>query len=365
MADRIPWWEPRIGEAEKALVLEVLGSNYVNDGEMTTRFENRVRELLGCRHAIGVSNCTSALFLALKALDIGAGDQVIVPDATFIATANAVAMTDATAVLVDVDADSLTMSPAAFEATITPHTRAVIPVHVSGRAADLAAILAIAEAHAIAVVEDAAEAFMSRHDGKALGTIGRMGCLSFSPMKLITTGQGGMVVTDDDELHVRLRQLKDQGRPVRGTGGDDHHPKVGYNFKLTNIQAAVGLGQLETIDARMDHVRHVRRLYERHLAGQNGITLLPAPMDRGALPLWVDAIVEGRDGLAGYLQARAIDCRAYWHPIHTQPCYKAGDAGFPNATRLLPRAVWLPSAFGMSDDQVRLVCGHIGDFLAS
>ncbi|SVB90055.1 uncharacterized protein METZ01_LOCUS242909, partial [marine metagenome] len=179
---------------------------------------------VGATYAVGVTNGTSALFLALAALGIGHGDEVVVPDLTFIATANAVTLTGATPVLVDIDPATLTISPEAFEKAITAHTRAVIPVHISGRSADLPAIVAIAKEHGLAVVEDAAEAFASFHDGRALGTIGIAGCLSFSPNKTIMTGQGGMVLTDDEGLHLRLRELKDQGRPVRGTGGDDPHP---------------------------------------------------------------------------------------------------------------------------------------------
>ena len=367
MADKpkisIPWWEPQIGTAERDLVLDVLSSNYVNDGQVTTRFEDQVASLLGCRHAVGVTNCTSALSLSLVALGIGPGDEVVVPDVTFIATVNAVSMTGARPILVDVDGATLTMSPAAFAAAVTPRTRAVIPVHVSGRAADMGEILRIAGNHGIAVVEDAAEAFMSSLNGRFLGTFGRLGCLSFSPMKLITTGQGGMVVTDDDALHLRLRQLKDQGRPVRGTGGDDMHPVVGYNFKLTNIQAAVGVGQLKTIQWRMERVRETYGIYRDRLDGLNGVTLLPFRIEAGELPMWVDVIVEDRDRLVDFLRENGVDCRPYWHPVHAQRSYRSSDAGFPNSTSLLPRALWLPSALSLSNEDVVRVCDLIRQHL--
>lgn len=360
----IPWWEPEIGEAERDLVVQVLASNFVNDGDVTTRFERRVVELLGCRYAVGVTNCTSAIFLALVAAGVGPGDEVIVPDATFIATANAVSMAGAKAVLVDIEPETLTMSAAAFADAITPRTKAVVPVHVSGRGADLDAIMAIAAANGVTVVEDAAEAFLSRRNGRALGTFGAMGCLSFSPMKLITTGQGGMVITDDDALHLRLRQLKDQGRSVRGTGGDDPHPIVGYNFKLTNLQAALGLGQLETLDRRMDHVRRMYSAYKGGLEGLNAVRVLPCDTEGGALPLWVDVIVERCAELVPFLRERGIDCRPFWHPIHTQPCYRLPDERFPVATEMLPKAVWLPSAFSVSEADVARVCETIREFLA-
>ena len=360
----IPWFEPAMGASEPALVAEVLASNFVNDGKVTTRFEDAVAGRLGCRYAIGVTSGTAALFLALAALEIGPGDEVVVPDATFIATANAVSMSGARAMLVDIDPHTLTMDADAFAAAVTPRTKAVIPVHVSGRGADMERIMAIAEAHGVAVIEDAAEAFVSRRGGRYLGTIGRMGCFSFSPMKLITTGQGGIVVTDDEDLHARLRQLKDQGRPVRGSGGDDAHPVVGYNFKLTNIQAAVGLGQLEELDRRMERQRRTYLCYVEGLAGLNGVTLPGFDIDDGELPLWVDALIEERDALDAFLQQRNVDCRRFWHPIHSQPCYRADDAAFANCTAAMRRALWLPSAFTLNDADVATVCGDIRAFLA-
>jgi perosamine synthetase len=361
---RIPWWEPRVGEAESQGVADVLASNFLNDGPVTTEFENIIAERLGCKHVIAVTSATTALYLSLVALHIGPGDEVIVPDATFIATANAVVMAGATPVLVDIDPATFTMNPQAFAAAITPQTKAVIPVHISGRAADLKTIMALAEKHGITVIEDAAEAFMSKSDGRYLGTIGKMGCFSFSPMKIITTGQGGVVVTDDDDLNARLRQLKDQGRPVRGTGGDDPHPVVGFNFKLTNLQAAVGVAQLKDLDARLERMRRTCRLYQEGLAGLNGITLPPFDLDAGELPLWIDAIVEDRDALDDFLRARNVDCRRFWHPIHTQPCHRADDDRFPNANKVLGKALWLPSALSLSDEDVATVCGYIREFLA-
>ena len=190
----IPWWNPQVGPNEYANLHDVLDSNYLNDGDVTTRFEREISTLVGAKHAVGVTSGTSALFLSLAALGIGHGDEVIVPDMTFIATANAVTLTGAVPVLVDVDPATLNISPEAFEKAITGRTRAVMPVHVSGRSADLSAIAMIAEKHGLAVVEDAAEALASFHDGQALGTIGIAGCLSFSPNKTIMTGQGGMEI---------------------------------------------------------------------------------------------------------------------------------------------------------------------------
>jgi perosamine synthetase len=253
------------------------------------------------------------------------------------------------------------MAPEAFTAAITSRTKAVIPVHVSGRAAAIERIIEIAAARGIAVIEDAAEALCSRHGDRSLGTFGHAGCFSFSPNKTIMTGQGGLVVTDDDALTVRLRELKDQGRPVRGTGGNDVHASIGFNFKLTNLQAAVGLGQLEKLDSRVRRLRDLYRLYSEALTDIDEVQLLPFDVDRGETPQWVDVLADDRDRLVEFLARAAIQCRPFWYPIHTQRPYQADD-GFPVASRLVPKALWLPSALSLADDDVRMVGERIREF---
>jgi perosamine synthetase len=234
---------------------------------------------------------------------------VLVPDVTFIATANAVTLAGATPVLVDVDADTLTIDPSALERAMTPRTKAVIPVHVSGRAAAMGAILEASRRLGIAVVEDAAEALLSKHEGRCLGTFWRRGMLFVLPQQDHHHGQGGLVVTDDERLAVRLRELKDQGRPVRGTGGNDVHAVIGFNFKMTNMQAAIGVGQLARLEARAAHMRDIHRWYSSGLAGVQGIRVLPFDVDHGETPQWVDAIADDRDR-AGRVPAGGATCIA-------------------------------------------------------
>jgi perosamine synthetase len=358
----IPWWRPETGGDERTNVLRVLESNYLNDGDVTTEFERRLAAMLGSGHGVAVTSGTAALFVSLAALGVHPGDEVVVPDVTFIATANAVTLAGATPVLVDVDPDTLGMAPDALARAITPRTRAVVPVHVSGRAVAIDQILDIASAHRIAVIEDAAEALGSCHRGRYLGTFGRAGCFSFSPNKTITTGQGGLVVTDDDAFAIRLRELKDQGRPVRGTGGNDVHATIGFNFKLTNPQAAVGLAQLARLEARTNRLRNIYRAYCAELTGVEQVRLLPFDVDAGETPQWVDALVDNRDQLVEYLRNAGIDCRPFWFPLHTQRPYRRPDDDFPHATRVASGALWLPSAFSLSDDDVRMVSRRIREF---
>jgi len=363
MSAKIPWWNPQIGPHEYPLLRQVLESNYVNEGEVTEEFERRIAALLSVKHAVMVTSGTAAITVALLGAGVRPGDEVIVPDITFIATANATMLAGARPVLVDVDPSTLNMDVEAVRRAITPRTRAIVPVHVSGRAADMDALLQVAGSHGLAVVEDAAEGFLSRYNGRYLGTIGHAGCLSFSPNKTITTGQGGAILTNDDELHVRLRELKDQGRPVRGTGGDDVHHSIGFNFKFTNLQAALGLGQLNYLEERLERARRTYRQYAANLAGVPGITLPGFDVDHGECPQWTDALVERRDGLDRHLLARDIHCRRFWFPLHTQAPYRQPDDAFPNSTAVSRQALWLPSAFSLNDEQVERVCTEIRAFL--
>ena len=360
---KIRWCKPEIGEIEHKLVKQVLDNHFPNESKLTESFEEEICKLIGCKHALAVTNGTSAMFLSLKALGIGPEDEVIVPDFTFIATANAVEMTGAKPILVDIDPKTLTLNPNTFEKAITEKTKAVIPVHVSGRAADMDKIMSIAERNDIHVIEDAAEAFMSKYKEKCLGTFGKTGCFSFSPPKIITTGQGGAIITNDDELYIRLRELKDQGRPKRGTGGDDIHASIGYNFKFTDLQAAVGLGQLAYIKQRMEKTKRIYELYSEGLQNTKGITVFNFNVKEGELPLWTDAIVEKRDELDKYVLSNGIECRRFWFPIHTQKPYRLADDNFPNSTSLSKKALWLPSSYTLSDEDITEVCSHIRNFL--
>jgi perosamine synthetase len=360
-----PWWSPQIEQEEFSLVAEVLRSNYINDGPVTEKFENEIARRLGVKHAVAVTSGTTALYLSLKALGIGHGDEVIVPDVTFIATANAVTMAGAKVILADVDPRTLALSPEACERALTPRTRAIMPVHVSGRAGTITEILKLAGSRELPVVEDAAEALCSKHQGKFLGTLGRTGCFSFSPNKTITTGQGGMIVTDDGELYLRLRKLKDQGRPVRGTGGADVHESVGFNFKFTNLQAAVGLGQLNCLHARLERQKRIYDIYREELAGVRQVALMEVNTAADECPQWTDALVERRDELQKFFDDRRIGYRTFWFPLHTQAPYRLPDDLFPNSTRLWSRAIWLASAFQLTDDDVRFVCRSMREFYQS
>ena len=362
LAKAFPWWCPAMTGGEMRMLQEVVASGFVNDGEITDTFACRLAEKLGSHHAIAVTSGTVAITSALLALGVGAGDEVLVPDVTFIATANAVTLTGARAVIVDVEPASLSMDPVAALRAITARTKAILPVHVSGRAGTLGAVLELARAKGLPVVEDAAEALGVIAMGRPLGTHGELGCFSFSPNKTITTGQGGLVITQNSQLARRIRELKDQGRAERGTGGDDAHPVLGFNFKLTNLQAAVGLAQLGELDRRLQNMRVIGQIYRQELLDVPGVRTFPADLAGGEIPQWTDILVEKRDDFVRYLQADGMQCRKFWHPLHVHPPYRRPDIEFPVSSALVPQALWLPSAFQMGEMEVRQICERIRKF---
>jgi perosamine synthetase len=361
----IRWWRPEAAGKEIDFLREVVGSDYFNDGEWTRRFEDEVAQRVGARFAVATTSGTTALYCALKALGIGPGDEVLVPDITFAATANAVSMAEATVVLVDVDPITLAMCPDDCRRRISPRSRAIIPVHVSGRGGTIRAIAEVGAEKSIPLVEDAAEALLSRHRDRFLGTYGALGCFSFSPNKTLTTGQGGMVVTDDPSLCDKLRALKDQGRTKQGTGGDDLHPTIGFNFKFTNLQAAFGLAQLSVLEERVENQKRIYQQYWAGLAAIEPVRLFPCAIEQGEVPQWTDIEADRRDALDVHLAAQGIGCRRFWLPLHTQKPYQKPDDWFPIATRLAARALWLPSAFQLTSSEIQTVCSAIQRFYES
>lgn len=356
-----PWWEPKFDSDEAERVTAVIASGMVNDGAITREFERKIAELTGAAHAVAVGNCTTALTLSLLAHGVGHGDEVIVPALTYVATANAARMAGATVVFVDVGDDG-NINPALVEAAVTAKTKAIIPVHISGRPAKMAEIMDIAARRRLVVIEDAAEALGSAYKGKALGTHGHAGCFSFSPMKTITTGQGGMIVTNDAALHDRLRELKDQGRLHGGTGGDDEHPTFGINAKLTNVHAAIGLAQLARLEERLEHQRMLARVYGEELGDIAGIVVGAFDLADGAVPQWADVQLRRRDDLCDVLEAASMHCRKFWFPVPSQKPYGGDDSAFPVARRVSAESLWLPSALTLSEEDIRAVCGAIKEW---
>lgn len=356
---KVPWWTVEMTGYEVGEITKVIESGYINEGSVVERLENELAEKLGVKFAVACTSGTAALFLSLKALGIGPGDYVLVPDMTFIATANAVRLAGAEVVLGDVDSETLTLSMESVRKLWkTKKFKAIIPVHVSGRSAISSELLDFVRENQIVLIEDAAEAFMSvdPKTGKLLGTIGDAGIYSFSPNKLITSGQGGLVVTNSKEISVALRRLKDQGRPERGTGGADLHSYEGYNFKLTNLQAAIALAQIKVLDSRIKHLRTVYQFYRSNIKNCPHIQLLPFDIKAGELPLWPDVLCSNRSKVLSNLEQLGISFREIWLPISTQIPYSNVLVDNQNSISIKDTGFWLPSAFDLrAEDLVRVI----------
>lgn len=356
---KVPWWTVEMTGFEIEEISKVIDSGYINEGSVVERLENELAEKLGVKFAIACTSGTAALFLSLKALSIGPGDFVLVPNMTFIATANAVRLVGAEVVLGDVDSETLTLSMESVRKLWNAKKfKAIIPVHVSGRSAISSELLDFVRENEIILIEDAAEAFMSVDPttGKQLGTIGDAGIYSFSPNKLVTSGQGGLVVTNSKEISVTLRRLKDQGRPERGTGGADLHSYEGYNFKLTNLQAAVALAQIKVLDSRIKHLRSVYEFYRSNIQNCSHIRLLPFEIEAGELPLWPDVLCSNRSKVLAKLEQLGVSFREIWLPISTQIPYINVLVDNQNSISIKDTGFWLPSAFDLTaEDLVRVI----------
>ena len=352
---KIRWFGPEVGEAEQSAVAAVIASNYINDGPVTREFEARMAERLEVKYAVGVTSGTAAISLALIGLGIGPGDEVLVPDLTFIATANAVRLAGADVKLVDVEPHRFVMNVEQAAAAIGPRTKAIVPVDVNGRGADYESLVRLCAERNLKLVCDAAEALGSRYHGAYLGTYGDAGCFSFSANKTVSSGQGGMVVTNSEQLYFRLKELKDQGRRQGGSGGDDLHPVLGFNFKYTNLQAAVGLAQLRKLDARREHFQRRDEWYRKFLADCPGVIFPPTSNSDGEILQWTDVLLSGSGRVQKALSENGIDHRAFWFPIHRQLPYHAPDDNFAASIDVSAHGLWLPSSFNLTEDEARFV----------
>jgi perosamine synthetase len=359
----IPVAAPVLGGNEKTYVLDCLDSTWISSsGKYLDRFEAAFAEFCGVSDAIACSNGTTALHLALLGLDLGPGDEVIVPTLTFVATANAVTYCGARPVFVDVDPETWTIDPAAVEAKITPRTKGIIVVHLFGHPADMDAIGAIARRHGLFVLEDAAQAHGAEYRGRRTGSLSELATFSFFGNKIVTTGEGGMVTTSDRGLATRMRMLRTHGMdPNRRYW----HPVIGYNYRMTNVAAAIGLAQLERVQWQLDRRQELAAWYREELA-HTGVLTLHAERDWGRHVWWMFSVLVGeaagdRDTIMATLRSRGIETRPFVHPLHTLPPYREAmpHESFPVAENVARTGINLPTWAGLTRGHVRRVCDQL------
>ena len=327
MTDTISWWRTKFGDEEIRGITEAIVSEHISQGPITTEFENLLAQALGIPYVVATTSGSTAILMALMALGIQAGDEVIVPNRTWIATAHAPRMLGAKVVLVDVRPDIPVMDVNLVRKKITSRTRAIIPVHLNGRAVDLEQLQNIAKEYGLYVIEDAAQSFLSQHSGKYLGTESDVGCFSLSVAKLISTGQGGFVVTKDSSIYERLKK-------IRTHGVDDviHcvYSQMGFNFRMTDLQASIGIAQLKGIQNRIGHIKKVYGKYVSELKQLPFLKLIPVSMTIGEIPIYVEVLCEERDRLVSFLASHGIQARPFYPDLDTAD-YLGVSGEFPNS----------------------------------
>jgi len=368
---RIPLSGPDITQAEKDAVCEVLSSGALSLGPRVPAFEEAVAKYVGVKHAIAVSSGTTGLHLLVRAMGIGLGDEVITTPFSFVASSNCAMFEKARPVFVDIDPETWNIDIGRMAAAVTPRTKALIPVDVFGTTPDMDAVRAIATQHKLRVIEDSCEALGAKYKGRMAGSLGDAGVYGFYPNKQITTGEGGMIVTNDDEIDRLCRSMRNQGRDT-GMGWLSHE-RLGYNYRLSDVNCAIGHVQMQRINEILAKRDRVADWYRQRLASESRLTLQKISPD--CKISWFVFVVkladryteEDRGRLISALRERGIGCSNYFAPIHLQSFYrrefgyKAGD--FPVCERVAARTIALPFHGNITESQVDEVCATLKSLL--
>lgn len=350
--------EPSYGEEEINAVNDYLKSGaWVMEFKKTRELESMIADYVGSKYCAILPNGTLTLWAALAVLGVGRDDEVIVPNFTMVATPNAVKLAGAEPIFVDVDKDDLCLDFQLVKQAITNKTKAIMLVSMCGRCPRVQDFVELAKQHNLYLIEDAAQSLGSFVDGKHIGSFGVFGSFSFSMPKIITTGQGGALVTDDEQLYNRLLKFKDFGR---SEGGSDHYELLGYNLKFSDLQAVFGIEQMKRVPDRVKRKKEIYSLYEKELSCVSEVDFVNTNLLETS-PWFVDIFVSNPDDLATFLKENNISTRRVYPTLHNLPFYDVkGD--FPVSTSISERGLWLPSASTLSDEDIRYICQKIKHF---
>lgn len=361
--------EPSLGKEEKQELLEVMDSGWYTEASKTREFEKKFSNFVGIRYASAVTSGTAALFIGLKALGIGKGDEVIVPDLTFVASPNSIELAGAKPVLVDIERNSLNVDIKKIEKVITKKTKAIMPVDFNGRDPDILKIRKIAKKNNLLLIEDACQAIGSYYHNKHMGTLSDVGVFSFSTPKIITTGQGGMIVTNQKDIYEKCLSLKDFGRKFgvkQNMQKSFDHQTIGYNFKFTEFQAAIGLAQLRKLEKRIRRKREMFKKYRELLSKIEEIEFINTDLKKETLWM-VDILLNTRSvrrALIKYLEKQNIQTRIFYPALHKLKPYKKSDNNFKISSNISERGLWLPSSVTLGNEDLNTVCLAIKKFFS-
>lgn len=356
----IPIAQPLLGKEEEELVLEGIRSGWVSSiGKYIEEFEEKFAAFCGVKYGISTSNGTTALHLALATLGIGPGDEVIIPSLTFIATANAVTYVGAKPIFVDVEMDTWNIDPEKIKEKINSRTKAIIPVHLYGHPVNMQMVQSIARKYNLFIIEDAAEAHGAEYRGKRVGGLGDCACFSFFGNKIITTGEGGMIVTNN-------RLFAERAKMLRGHGASKsrkyYHPQLGFNYRMTNLQAALGVAQLKKIDSLIKRKREIAKLYIKNLSNTSPDLILQSEMNWAKNVFWMFSIVINnnldRSVFMQKLRKFGVDSRPFFYPMHKHGRYRTQEK-LPVSEFLGKKGINLPSSVTLKDEQINYICESI------
>jgi perosamine synthetase len=352
---------------EKKELISVIDSGWFTEASKTQKFEKMFADFIGVKYACAVTSGTTALYVGLKSLGINSGDEVLIPDLTFVAGPNSVEAVGAKPILVDIESDSLNIDSKKIKQNITKRTKAIMPVDFNGRALDINKIIEIANRYNLSIIEDAAHGLGCFYGKKHVGTASDIGIFSFSTPKIISTGQGGMIVTNNKKLYEKCKALKDFGRKP-GTKQNMRmafeHPTIGYNFKFTEFQAAIGIAQMRKLRKRMILKKKMFNLYEELLSKLSSVNFIKTNLD-SITPWMVDILVDSkrkRDDIIKHLKKNQIETRIFYPPIHRLSPYKDKDVKFKITSEISNRGIWLPSSVTLNEENIEYVCKKIISF---
>jgi len=359
----IPQIEPWIDGKELKQLKRVIKSTYVVENKLTAEFENIVANLAGAKHAVAMTNGTAALFCALKSLGIGAGDEVLVPNLTFVASANAVTLAGAKPIFCEIDERTMQICPNKLPIYLSDRTAAIMPVHLYGQAADMDLIMRFCRKNGLKCIEDAAQGVGVKFNGQHVGTFGDIGVFSYYGNKTITCGEGGVVVTNNDDLKTQCYRLKNHGRDTKGIFEHEH---VGYNFAFTDMQAAIGIAQMGKLEKIISKKKKVHDRYVDGLSCLYG-KFNPTYFDPRSTPVhWFTSfLTDDRDDLMSTLRDSNIQTRMFFMPLHMQPCYKkyrSTVANYPVSEYFYKRGISLPSSFKLKWKDQKYIINKIKSY---